>query len=95
MDSRRRYRLLVLGLQGVAQRTHTQEDVMKEFIAGIFVGFMILAVFYFLFDSMSLEEERREAAASQCDQEIARCTTGQHCKVMGRDLLTITARGAR
>lgn len=69
---------------------------MKNFIAGIFVGFCILAMFYFLFDGMaSVQEEREIAALTECDRQLAHCGTGQHCVVKGRQLLTITAKGAR
>jgi hypothetical protein len=66
--------------------------VVKNFFYGFLCGLMILTMVYVLFDGAAHMQELRE---SKCEKEIASCTTGQHCRVMGRDLLTITARGAK
>ena len=65
---------------------------MKNFLYGCLVGAMVIFIVYTLFDGAAHMQELRE---SKCEKEIASCTTGQHCRVMGRDLLTITARGAK
>ena len=64
---------------------------MRNFIAGIFVGFCILAMFYFLFDGMAKTQEIREA--SVVEQQLARCGTGQHCKIGNKQMLVITSGG--
>jgi hypothetical protein len=63
--------------------------VVIAFVLGVIVSWAFLSA------TAEVQERRELAAASQCDRELASCTTGQHCQVKGRDLLTITSRGAR
>ena len=71
---------------------------MRNFIAGLFVGFAILAMFYFLFDGISLEQERREIAATQCDralEKIEQAKVGKHIRVNGVGLLKTSHHAGR
>ena len=64
-------------------------SILAIFLMGVIAGYIVL-------DGAAKTQAIREAKeASRCEQEIASCHTGAHCRVMGRDLVTITAKGAR
>lgn len=68
---------------------------MKNFIAGILIFALgVVASWAFFSATASVQEEREIAAQTECDRQLAHCGTGQHCIVKGRQLLTITAKGA-
>lgn len=68
---------------------------MKDILAFLLIFALGIVVSWALFTATAEVQERREITQSQCDRELSRCTTGAHCRVQGRDLLTITARGAK
>lgn len=72
------------------------DDRTKNVLSVLAILAMIIIAWYVVFDGTAKTQAIREAKeASRCEQEIASCHTGAHCRVMGRDLLTITARGEK
>jgi hypothetical protein len=64
---------------------------MRNFIAGIFVGFMILAMFFFLFEGMATVQEQREHAA--LSYKIDNTKVGKTIQARGTGLFVTSKKG--
>ena len=63
---------------------------MKQFIAGIFVGFMILAIVFFLLDGMSNVQEERETYLAE---KIDSAKVGKTIQLRGKGFFVTSSKG--
>lgn len=65
---------------------------MKNLMSALVIFAMGVLVAWAFFSATAEVQAVRE---SECDQQLAACTTGQHCIVKGHEIVTITSRGAK